>query len=638
MTDRDSVLSALDAVTASIDGAEHRAGQREMAELVATAIARRRHLVVQAGTGTGKTLAYVVPAVMSGVTTVVATATKALQDQLATKDLPLVAATLDSIRPEPMRWAVLKGRSNYLCRQRLDEHTAGDQATIHGVDTSADQIGRISAWADTTDSGDLADLDWNVDAAVRDAVTVGPDECPGAHRCPRGDDCFAERARDRAAGAEVIVVNTHLYGLDIAADGQILPDHELVVFDEAHVVEDIMSDTVGIQLAPGRFVAVAAAVRAVIADNALDRGLLSVVADLSAVLDSTPSERLSTPLPDHISEVLATARGTLTRAGEAIDQIRSDDVGVQQKRLRAQVMLLRSIDMIDIALTAGENRVAFIAGAPGARRLEIAPLDVGPTLRTGVWERRTAVLTSATVPANLTTRIGLTATVLGDNDTSTRVDAADVGSPFDYGEQALLYCAMHLPPPNADNFRSASHNEMADLITAAGGRTLALFTSWAAMDAAADALRDRIEVPLLTQRDLPKAALLRRFADDEGTTLLATAGLFQGVDVPGRTLSLVIIDRIPFPRPDDPLLGARRDLLGPSAFREIDLPRAATMLAQATGRLIRSADDRGVVAVLDRRLGAAKYRWDIISALPPMRRTRDPDEVLATLANISSSA
>lgn len=629
MTDRDAVLAALDAVTASIDGAEHRTGQREMAELVTNAITRRRHLVVQAGTGTGKTLAYVVPAVMSGVRTVVATATKALQDQLAHKDLPLVASALSAHRAEPVRWAVLKGRSNYVCRQRLDEHAETTQAAIDGLAADAEQIQQIRQWADSTDTGDLADLDWNPDNSVRDAVTVGPDECPGAHRCPRGSDCFAELARDRAASAELIVVNTHLYGLDIAADGQILPDHDLVVFDEAHVVEDIMSDTVGVQLAPGRFVSVAAAVRAVIIDAVLDRDLLNLVSDLSAVVEVTGDDRLATPLPETITDTLGAARGTLLRAGEAIDAVRSDDVTVQQKRLRAQQMLLRTVDLIDAALSAGDDSVAFLAGAPGARRLEIAPLDVGPTLRTGVWERRTAILTSATVPLNLTTRIGL-----GDSDHP--VDSADVGSPFDYDEQALLYCAMHLPPPNADTYRSASHEEMAELIMAAGGRTLALFTSWAAMDAAADALRDRLPVPLITQRDLPKAALLRRFGDDESTCLFATAGLFQGVDIPGRTLSLVIIDRIPFPRPDDPLLGARRDLLGAGAFREIDLPRAATMLAQAAGRLIRSADDRGVVAVLDRRLGAARYRWDIISALPPMRRTRDRAEVVAALEAIAS--
>ena len=288
-----------------------------------------------------------------------------------------------------------------------------------------------------------------------------------------------------------------------------------------------------------------------------------------------------------------------------------------------------AIENIDIALAGPSapagSRVDFVGGSRRNPRLEIAPLDVGPLLREGVWEQRTAILTSATIPASLVQRVGFPPTT---------VDEDDVGSPFDYAHNALLYCAMSLPDPRNPSYRDAVHDELAALITAAGGRTLALFTSWAAMDAAAAALRDRVDVPLITQRDLPKPALLRAFAADEATTLLATAGFFQGVDVPGRTLTQVVIDRLPFPRPDDPLLSARRELLGPAAFSQIDVPRAAMMLAQAAGRLIRTATDRGVVAVLDRRLGTASYRWDIVNALPPMRRTRDRAEVERFLAEI----
>jgi ATP-dependent DNA helicase DinG len=199
----------------------------------------------------------------------------------------------------------------------------------------------------------------------------------------------------------------------------------------------------------------------------------------------------------------------------------------------------------------------------------------------------------------------------------------------------MLYCALHLPNPNSDGFRPAVHDELEALIAAAGGRTLALFTSWRAMDEAADALRERIDNPILTQRDLPKPALVRAFAESDETCLFATQGLFQGVDVPGQSLSLVVIDRIPFPRPDDPLLSARRDELGPTAFSEIDLPRAAMMLAQAAGRLIRSTTDRGAVAVLDPRLGKANYRWDIVKALPPMKRTRHRSEIETFLRDLA---
>jgi ATP-dependent DNA helicase DinG len=216
------------------------------------------------------------------------------------------------------------------------------------------------------------------------------------------------------------------------------------------------------------------------------------------------------------------------------------------------------------------------------------------------------------------------------------VTVADVGSPFDYDTNALLYCAMHLPNPNSEGFRAAVHDELAALITAAGGRTLALFTSYRSMDEAAAALRERIDLPILTQRDLPKTALVRAFSESAETSLFATAGLFQGVDVPGQTLSLVVIDRIPFPRPDDPLLSARRDQLGPAAFAEIDIPRASMMLAQACGRLIRTATDRGVVAVMDPRLGTARYRWDIVKALPPMQRTRHRADAEAFLRAITA--
>jgi ATP-dependent DNA helicase DinG len=276
-------------------------------------------------------------------------------------------------------------------------------------------------------------------------------------------------------------------------------------------------------------------------------------------------------------------------------------------------------------LAAGDGTVPFVSGSRDNPRLEIAPLDVGPTLDAGVWQQHTAILTSATIPSSLSRRVGLPEA----NTTET-----DVGSPFDYHAQALLYCAMHLPPPKSPKFRPAVAEELIALIEAAGGRTLALFTSWAAMDNAVEAVRDKISVPILTQRDLPKPALVKQFAESEETCLFATTGLFQGVDVPGSTLSLVVIDKLPFPRPDDPLLSARREQLGPNAFSEIDIPRAATLLAQASGRLIRNATDRGVVAVLDSRLGSARYRWDIVKALPPMKRTRDRSEVEAFLRQL----
>ncbi|MDA3025845.1 MAG: ATP-dependent DNA helicase, partial [Actinomycetota bacterium] len=573
MTDP-SILDLLDGVTEAIPGAERRTGQREMAERIGLAIRRGSPLVVRAGTGTGKTLAYLVPAIESGRTTIVVTATKALQDQLAHKDLPFLELHLEPLLGRPFSWAVLKGRSNYICMQRLDEIAAtkaGDrvQLSLEGLDDSGRaEVDRLVAWTTETITGDLTELDWAPSDRTVSAVTVGSDECPGASRCPRGTSCFAEAARGRAQTADVIVVNAHLYGLDVGADGAILGDHEVVIFDEAHVIEDVMSDTVGVELTSGRLNRVATVVRRIVVDPDLDAELSGLGDDLAEILARYPGEQVPTPLPTDLNEVIASIRDTNSRALDLVGKLKIDDEDAKQRRLRAQVALGRVVDTTDRFLSPGAQDVTFVSGAPGSLRLELAPLDVGPTLADGIWSKRTAVLTSATVPRNLAERIGLEG-----------ADLVDVGSPFDYEEQALLYCAMHLPPPNDPAFRSGVHDELTQLMTAAGGRTLALFTSWSAMDEAAAALRERVPFRILTQRDMPKPALLHTFATDEDTCLFATAGLFQGVDVPGRTLSLVVIDRIPFPRPDDPLLTARRDLLGPRAFAEIDLPRAATMLA-----------------------------------------------------------
>jgi ATP-dependent DNA helicase DinG len=623
--------ASLAGVTSALPDAEERPGQQRMAALVEAAIDSGRHLVVQAGTGTGKTLAYLVPAISSGNRVVVATATKALQDQLASKDLPFLTKALAT----DFEWSVLKGRSNYVCLQRLRELTEPGDAAQGQLELgelpgrALADLDRITKWVGRTPTGDVAELDFGPTDAVLRGITVGSDECPGADRCPMGEPCFAELARRRAAVADVVVVNTYLYGLHVASGGTILPEHDVVVFDEAHGLEDIMSSTLGVQIVPGRFVTLGGVIRRILEDPELIAGVVDVADVVREALTPHVGERLPMPYPDALQAALLEARARLERALGALGAANPPADDAKQKKLRAQLLTGSAIESIDTALAGPSapagSRVDFVGGNSSNPHLEIAPLDVGPLLREGVWEQRTAILTSATIPASLVQRAGFAPTT---------VDTDDVGSPFDYAHNALLYCAMSLPDPRNSGYRDAVHEELAALITAAGGRTLALFTSWAAMDAAAAALRDRVDVRLITQRDLPKPALLRAFAGDEATTLLATAGFFQGVDVPGRTLTQVVIDRLPFPRPDDPLLSARRELLGPAAFGQIDVPRAAMMLAQAAGRLIRTATDRGVVAVLDRRLGTARYRWDIVNALPPMRRTRDRAEVERFLAEI----
>jgi ATP-dependent DNA helicase DinG len=619
------VDTALSAVTGALPAAEDRPGQRQMANAVARAIEQRRHLVVAAGTGTGKTIGYLVPAILAGSTVVVATATKALQDQLADKDLPFLQQHVGV----PFEWAVLKGRRNYVCMQRIAELQPGAAEQLE-LDELAPgtkvEIRRLTEWSRRTTTGDQAELDWSPSDKAWQSVSVGSDECPGANRCPKGSECFAEAARDRAAAANVIVVNMHLYGLHVGSDGAILPDHDVVVIDEAHQLEDIMSDTVGMELSGGTFTAVAAALKRILADPAVVAPVAEASHTVRDTLSSLVGQRLPFPFPPAVNDLLVDLRGRLQRAQDALRAIDTDVDDAKQRRIRAQQMTTRVQEGIDVMLGELTGYVAFVGGGPDFPRLEVAPLDVGPALAGGVWSRRTAVLTSATIPSSLGTRVGLPADGF---------DEIDVGSPFDYPHHGLLYCALHLPDPRSAAFTAAMHDELVALIGAAGGRTLALFTSYKAMDAAAEAVRARTDFPVLSQRDLPKTALVRAFADDERACLFATSGFFQGVDIPGRTLSLVVIDKIPFPRPDDPLLSARRELLGPAAFQQIDIPRASMLLAQATGRLIRTATDRGVVAVMDPRLGTANYRWDIVRALPPMRRTRHRAEAEAFLREIT---
>lgn len=626
-----SIRDALDIATAALADAEDRPGQRTMAASVAESIGSNRHLIVQAGTGTGKTLGYLVPVVMSGRKTIVATATIALQDQIASKDLPLLAEHLAPALGIEFEWAVLKGRNNYVCRQKVDEAlSAGDaQLELETDDLNPRlraHIEKIDRWSRQTTTGDLADYPGAVSERVRRAVTITSEECPGASRCPVGSQCFAERARYSASSADVVVVNTHLYGIDVAAQGGVLPEHEVVVIDEVHNLEGIISESVGVAFSAGRFANTAHSIRRIISDSRPADRLVSLGEALQDAIAPDLGRRVPSPLDAGLRDVLTDARLVCGDALDGIRAVETKDEDANQRKLRAVQSVGRLAESIDLALAVGRHHVPFVSGTPGSPVLEIAPLEVGSILAEGIWDKRTAILTSATVPTNLPDRVGLA---------DDAYDAIDVGSPFDYPSNALLYCTKNFPNPNSAEFTKAVHDELFRLITAAGGRTLALFTSFKALDAAVDALRPILPMKVFSQRDdAQKSRLVDQFSADEESCLFATAGFFQGIDVPGRTLSLVTIDKIPFPRPDDPLLSARRDLLGDAAFRQIDLPRAATLLAQATGRLIRTATDRGVVAVFDPRLATAGYRNLILGAMPPMRRTISRDEVTEFLRSL----
>ena len=510
----EAVRVALAAVTSALPAAEDRPGQLEMAIAVDRALASGRHLVVAAGTGTGKTMGYLVPSVLAGKRVVVATATKALQDQLASKDLPFLEEHLGA----PFDWAILKGRSNYICLQRVREVQATDNGQLEIEDLAPAvklEVKRLSEWAGTTRSGDVAELDWMPSDKAWQSVSVGSDECPGATRCPMGPSCFAEGARMNAAQADVIVVNTHLYGLHIASGGVLLPEHDVVIIDEAHSLEDIMSDTVGVSLGSGRFISLTATLKRIIEDPVLLGSIVDAGVALRESLAPFVGQRLPLPFPETIADALIVGRTRIDTAQAALRAIDTNVEDAKQRKLRGQTQATRLMEQIDTAISMNTGYVAFVSGAADQPRLEIAPLDVGPTLRTGVWDKHTAVLTSATIPASLTERVGLPAEL---------ADVVDVGSPFDYEHNAMLYCAVHLPEPRSPKFTAAMHDELIALITAAGGRTLALFTSWKAMEAAAEMARTRLPFPVMTQRDLPKTALVKAFIDDERSCLFATAG------------------------------------------------------------------------------------------------------------------
>jgi ATP-dependent DNA helicase DinG len=613
----DEVTEALTKVTSALPGGgEERPGQLQMAHALTRAIHEERHLVVQAGTGTGKSLAYLIPCVLAGVTCVVATATKALQDQLAGKDLPFLAAHLG----RPFRFAVLKGRSNYLCLQKGQEIAAREgEEQLELADADTAELGRLGRevvqilrWARTNETGDRAELDFEPHPRVWASLSVTARECAGASRCPKGELCRAEAAHERAAEADVIVVNTHLYAMHLASGGHLLPPHEVVVFDEAHELEDIVAAAMGVELTAGRFTALARSVRSVAGDADVAVAVDDAGLRLTSVLGPHTSTRVDAADDEELGAVLVLCRDRLGRATTALRAAEPDaDSAARTRAMKAATSLIEDIDS---AAEIGDHRVAWVEGPAHAPVMKVAPVDVAGILASRLWESgvETAALTSATIPPLLPRRLGL------EEGSYAQLD---VGSPFDFANHAVLYCAARLPDPRHADYERAMHAELDALIRAAGGRTLALFTSWRAMRAAADALRDTLPWRVMTQDELPKPALLAAFSTDETSCLFATMGFWQGVDVPGAALSLVVIDRLPFPRPDEPLLQARRERAGADAFRVIDLPRAATLLAQGAGRLIRSRTDRGVVAVLDSRLARAGYRADLLRAMPPMRLT-----------------
>jgi ATP-dependent DNA helicase DinG len=646
-------------------GGAERHGQIEMAEAVAHAFDTGEHLAVQAGTGTGKSLAYLVPAIARAVDTdepvVVSTATIALQRQLVDRDLPRLADSLADALPRRPEFALLKGRGNYLCLNKIHNGSATEpedrpqEELFEPMAASAlgRDVQRLIAWSSTTDTGDRDEVKPGVPDRSWSQVSVSARECIGVARCPFGTDCFAEKARDKAGHADVIVTNHALLAIDAVSDAAVLPEHELLVVDEAHELVDRVTGVATAELsATSMGVAHRRAARLV--DQELAQRLEAATATFSsAIHDATPG-RIDV-LDDEMTTYLTALRDAASRARSAIDTAPSDP-----KAASARAEAVTALN--DISDTASRILTSFVPAIPdrtdvvwldhddGAHArstkdkggnvravVRVAPLSVAGLLRGRLFEHSTAVLTSATLTIGGTFDAMASAWGLAGID-EVKWRGIDVGSPFEHAKAGILYVAAHLPPPGRDGTGSAEQlAEIAALITAAGGRTLGLFSSMRAAKAAAEIMRERLDTPVLCQGDDTTSALVQRFADDAATSLFGTLSLWQGVDVPGPSLSLVLIDRIPFPRPDDPLLTARQRAVaarGGNGFMAVAASHAALLLAQGAGRLLRRVDDRGVVAVLDSRMATARYGSYLRASLPPFWATTDSNRVRQALERL----
>jgi ATP-dependent DNA helicase DinG len=627
-----------------------------MAQAVWHSMSSGEHLAVQAGTGTGKSLAYLVPALRLAADkrgpVVVSTATIALQRQLVERDLPRLADTLRGPLGRTPVFAIFKGRGNYLCLNKLRNDTPDDQqdALVElPVSALGAQVKRLHQWAADTTAGDRDELVPGVSDQAWRQVSVTARECLGSHRCPFGVQCFSERARKIAGEADIVVTNHALLAIDALGEG-VLPEHRVVIVDEAHELVDRVTSVASGELSAN---AVEAAARRCgkLASDAETGRLTEAGAALGPLLSAMPAGRMDSLDPALGMSLTALREAAQACAAEVRTSVRAADGDpAQQAAAQAALVALEDLEVTaDRIVTAFEpplaerdevvwlERPEDLSEASRPTALHVAPLEVGEVLAEALFAERTVVLTSATLTLGgsfepLARQWGLDATSIGNE-----WDGLDVGSPFTHGKSGILYVAKHLPPPGRDRLSDEYLQEMWELIQAAGGRTLGLFSSMRAARQATQALRESLKFPVLCQGDDSTGQLVKEFAEDEETCLFGTLSLWQGVDVPGPSLRLVVIDRIPFPRPDDPLASARTraaEARGGNGFMEISAAHAALLLAQGAGRLLRSVDDRGVVAVLDPRLVTKRYGDFLRASLPPFWTTTDPEVVRGALRRL----
>ncbi|WP_374703888.1 ATP-dependent DNA helicase [Saccharopolyspora kobensis] len=652
-------------------GGVPREGQARMAEAVQHSIGTGEHLAVQAGTGTGKSLAYLVPAIRHAVaehtTVVVSTATIALQRQLVDRDLPRLADALADALGRRPTFAILKGRRNYLCLNRVhgnapEEPDEGALFDAFAASALERQIKRLQEWSTETETGDRDELVPGVTDQAWRQLSVTAKECLGVHRCPVGVDCFAERARAEAGRADIVVTNHALLAIDALDDRPVLPEHDVVLVDEAHdLVDRVTSAATGELTATAVRLAARRCGRAIDEETA-DR-LVEASEGLDLVLQAATPGRLE-ELPQDLGGALTAVRDSAWACINALGPERKEDTEGNTARKLAHAITEEVHDTAVRLLEAFDDEkqleVVWIAADPNRPpTIRIAPIGVGGLLRERLFGQRTTVLTSATLalggsfdtlarqwglPAQQRSQpvAGMATAKEAPSDTGgLKWTGLDVGSPFEHQRSGILYIARHLPPPGRDGLPPEYLDELTELVQAAGGRTLGLFSSMRAAKQASEELRKRLSTPVLCQGEDTTALLVRQFAEDPATSLFGTLSLWQGVDVPGDSLQLVVMDRIPFPRPDDPLASARQKAVsehGGNGFLTVAGTHAALLLAQGAGRLLRAPNDRGVIAVLDPRLATARYGGFLRSSLPPFWTTHDPKVVRGALKRLTGTA
>lgn len=641
--DVDAILRA----TIADLGGVRREGQAEMVEKVFDALESDGHLIVQAGTGTGKSVGYLAPAMYWSVSTgnrvVVSTATLALQRQIVLHDAPRVANAVKKVTGTFPKVALLKGWNNYVCLRKAAGGYPKDDALLaravgeFGASATGEEVVRLREWAMSTDTGDRDDLVPGVSERAWRQVSISKPECIG-NGCPLRGSCFPILSRQEAEESDVVITNHSMLGIE-STGTPVLPSTAAFVVDEAHDLVDRVTGQLTVSLSKHEIAGVARLLRR---EKILATGLEGAAEGLANVLDDLPEGRqieMPTPLMDALLNLLGELQQAAQDVAELPGKEESDAAAKNVARNRVQLLAEVVSRLLSDDVGAGRLVVWVQRDLDDASSLHVAPLDVSGSLADTLFEGKAVVLTSATLSVggsfeHVAREVGFAFPSQGP------WEGVDVGSPFEHAKQGILYVAKGLPVPGKEGYGEEQLRELVELIEAAGGGALCLFTSRRAAETAAEFARDRLETPVLVQGEDQLPTLVRQFSDDDAASLFGTLSLWQGVDVPGRTCRLVIIDRIPFPRPNDPLVQARTEAVvsrGGNGFMQVTAAHAALLLAQGAGRLLRRGDDKGVVAILDPRLRTARYSGFLLASLPAMWPTTDGAVARAALARLSES-